>query len=407
MRILAIGDVGVLDDMIHIGDEAMFDELVEQLRRRGVDAITAVSSQPDETVARCGVDAVLPVGFHPAVVGDRAAQGDRMRRVLAAASGDASQLPADDHAWGLVEAVRAADAVAIAGGGNMASIWPMHIFERATIGALAELFGKPLVVTGQTIGPELTGDDRDRVRTLLSSARLVGLREGASAELVRTLGVDPARLTQTIDDASFVGEGREPEAGRDAAPYAAVSLASHVGDADRDAVVSSLARLLDSVVDETGLEIAFLAHFAALDASVERGDSVMHRRVIDAMRSDRVRVEPTTDTPAAAAFARRASLSLSSRYHPAVFAVSAGVPTIGVAVDDYTTVKLTGALGNLGQSTVVTARSVIDGTATPRALSAWHDRAETREAWASRIDDVRAASALWWDRVADALHGRE
>ena len=61
------------------------------------------------------------------------------------------------------------------------------------------------------------------------------------------------------------------------------------------------------------------------------------------------------DTRTSAALARGASLVVTSRYHPAVFAVSGGVPTIGIAVDDYTTVKLTGALGNVGQTSVLSA----------------------------------------------------
>lgn len=134
----------------------------------------------------------------------------------------------------------------------------------------------------------------------------------------------------------------------------------------------------------------------------EAGDSLVHRRVIDRMTQPS-RIEPTTDSIAAARFARGASLAVSSRYHPAIFAVSAGVPTVGIAVDDYTTVKLTGALGNFGQTGVLTASDVIDGSAVAGVLDVWSSADGIRSAWESRVDEIRAASDAWWDRVARAL----
>ncbi|MBD8142010.1 polysaccharide pyruvyl transferase family protein, partial [Frigoribacterium sp. CFBP 13605] len=339
MRIVTIGDVGVLDGMVHIGDEAMFHEATVQLRARGA-TITGVSSNPAETAERYGIDAVPAIGFHPATTGGRLGQRERRARVLSAIDGGAGHLPQDDPAWQVVEAVREADGVLVAGGGNMASLWPMHVYERNTLGLIARRFDKPLVVSGQTIGPVLEGEDRELVTELLDAAALVGLREGASLELVRSLGVDPTTTVGTVDDASFLGFEAAPPAGGAAsaasvagaaAPYLAVSLSAHVGDADRGAFATAVARLLDRVAGEAGLEVVFLAHWGSLDPTEERGDSLLHRAVLDQLTVP-ARVEPTTDSPAAARFARGAALHLTSRYHPAVFAVAGGVPTVGLAV---------------------------------------------------------------------------
>lgn len=421
MRIVTIGDVGVLDGMVHIGDEAMFHEATVQLRARGA-TITGVSSNPAETAERYGIDAVPAIGFHPATTGGRLGQRERRARVLSAIDGGAGHLPQDDPAWQVVEAVREADGVLVAGGGNMASLWPMHVYERNTLGLIARRFDKPLVVSGQTIGPVLEGEDRELVTELLDAAALVGLREGASLELVRSLGVDPTTTVGTVDDASFLGFEAAPPAGGAAsvagaagaagaasvtgaaAPYLAVSLSAHVGDADRGAFATAVARLLDRVAGEAGLEVVFLAHWGSLDPTEERGDSLLHRAVLDQLTVP-ARVEPTTDSPAAARFARGAALHLTSRYHPAVFAVAGGVPTVGLAVDDYTTIKLTGALGNFGQTSVVSAAQLLAGEADAVALAAWAGRDAVRSAWADRLDGTRAASAAWWDRVAAALRG--
>jgi polysaccharide pyruvyl transferase WcaK-like protein len=403
LRIVVIGDVGVIDGMVHVGDEAMFDEMVYQLRRRGVDGITGISSNPAETRERYGIDAVAGIGFRTQKTRDE--QVDRMDRVVRTAAGEIGLLEAHDSALAVIDAIRASDGVAVSGGGNMASTWPSHIFERATIGEIARLLGKPFVVSGQTIGPHLDDADRQLVAALLSSARLVGLREKPSHAFSLELGVPATLLQQTVDDASFLSEqGRETDATADTAtPYCLVSLSTHVGTENRDEFQRAVAELLDHVVETTGLDIRFYAHFASLDETESRGDTVMHDAVIARMTSTRVATLNEGDSVAAARLARGAALVVSSRYHPAVFAVSGGVPTIGIPVDDYTTTKLSGALGNFGQDSLVSAAQLVAGAAPAVASGVWNDRAAIRARGLSLAESNRAASAAWWDRVAAAL----
>ena len=389
--------------MVHVGDEAMFDEMVYQLRSRGVDSITGISSNPAETRERYGIDAVAGIGFRTQKT--RAEQQARMDAVVRTAAGETGLLDADDPALAVIDAIRTSDGVAVSGGGNMASTWPSHIFERATIGEIARLAGKPLVVSGQTLGPHLDDADSRLVAALLSSAALVGLREKPSHELSLALGVPAGLANQTVDDASFLSEqDKTTDAAADtAAPYALVSLSTHVGVEDRAEFQQAVADLLDHVVENTGLDIRFYAHFASLDVTESRGDTVMHNAVIERMTSSRVATLDEGDSVAAARLARGAALVISSRYHPAVFAVSGGVPTIGIPVDDYTTTKLTGALGNFGQSALVSAQQLVAGAAPAVASGVWNDRAAIRERGLVIAAANRAASTAWWDRVAAAL----
>lgn len=391
VRILTIGDIGPLDGMFHVGDEAMFDELVFQLRARGATSIVGLSSNPEDSAARYGIEALPPLGFGGLT---RAEQEARAARIL-----DAPQsLAAEDPAHAVIDAIRSADGVAIAGGGNVSSVWPLHVFERATLGGLARLAGVPLVVSGQTIGPVLTPGDQARVASLLSSAALVGLREPASFRLVSSWGVD---ATQTVDDASFVPDRPGLPVPLPPEPYALVTIARHAGDRDPGHYLEGVAALLDAVHETTGLAIVFSAHFGPLGgvpSTASRGDELVHDELAARMSAPSS-VLRVVDTRTSAALARGASLVVSSRYHPAVFAVSGGVPTIGIAVDEYTTVKLTGALGNFGQTTVLSADAL--------------DPAAVAEVWASR-DSIRAyglevaasrraESSAWWDRVAEAF----
>ena len=388
MRILTIGDIGPLDGMFHVGDEAMFDELVFQLRARGATSIVGLSSNPGDSAARYGISSVPPLGFGGLT---RAEQEDRGARIL-----DAPQsLAAEDPAHAVIDAIRSADGVAIAGGGNVSSVWPLHVFERATLGGLARLAGVPLVVSGQTIGPVLTPGDQARVAALLTSASLVGVREPASHALVTSWGV---AATPTVDDASFVPDRPGPPVPLPSEPYALVTVARHAGDRDPGHYLAGVAALLDAVHETTGLAIVFSAHFGPLDAGPSRGDELVHDDLAARMSAPST-VLRIVDTRTSAALARGASLVVTSRYHPAVFAVSGGVPTIGIAVDDYTTVKLTGALGNVGQTSVLSADAL-----DPAAIAAvWADRDGIRARGLERAAARRTESSAWWDRVAAAF----
>jgi hypothetical protein len=210
------------------------------------------------------------------------------------------------------------------------------------------------------------------------------------------MGVDRDRLTLNVDDASFLPDAALLPA---RPPYCLVTFANHIADADRDTVVAALATLLDHVATTTGLAIVFSAHFASTDPTASRGDSVMHDAIARRMTSPSS-VAPTIDARASASLARAAHLVVASRYHPAVFAVAAGVPTIGIPVDDYTTVKLTGALGNLGQSSVLPVAELVAGNGPELVDSVWADREGIRAAGVALSQRRRTASTQWWDAVA-------
>ena len=391
MRVVALGDVGVIDDMMHIGDEAMFQAAHDELAARGGNLV-AVSSVPEETAARYGVDALRRIGFDGL---DRAASEQRLDDVLALAEGR-STLAADDSARAVVAAVAAADGVLIAGGGNLASTWPLHVYERAALAGIAARLGRPLVVSGQTLGPDLRGRDRELVAELLRSARLVGVRESASHLLVSDLGVD-ARLG--VDDASFVTwptqrAAPEPDG-------VLVSLSLSLGRAPRDETVARIAALVDAAADATAGPVRFHAHFGQLTGARPRGDAVLHEEVRARMRTPST-VVPTGDVAAAASLARSAALLITGRYHPAVFAAPAGVPVLGLVTDDYTAVKQRGALAHWGQeATVPISAADVDGIPRLDWLVRHRERisAEAR----TRLPAHRAAFDAWWDSVAAAL----
>jgi len=388
MRIVSIGDIGPLDGMLHVGDEAMFEAMVIELRSRGASHITGLSSNLVDSADRYGIDAIQNLGFGD-LGKDRAASEQRMHDILT------GRIQPRDPAVAVVHAVQTADLVVIAGGGNMTSIWPSHIFERATLGALAKAAGVPLVVSGQTLGPQLDEPDSVLLAGLLRSADLVGVREGDSLALAAGLGIE-AQLH--ADDASFLADLAPSSAPLPPFPYCLVTLSTHTGPAEREEFVAAAALLLDRVAASTGLGVVFSGHFAPFGGA-PRGDEVIHELVRSAMeqQSGTARAQSAAES---AALARGASLVVSSRYHPVVFAVSGGVPAVGIPVDDYTTTKLTGALGNFGQSSVLPLNALLAEDGPSLVNDVWLDRSGIRETGLQRAHEQRAASSAWWDAVA-------
>lgn len=397
MRVVVIGDVGVRDGMMHIGDEAMFEAMVGELRGRGVEEIIAISASPADTAERYGVEAIHGVGFS----GSRDDMRHRLEAVRAVAGGAALGPAPDDPAHLVVASVATSDGVVVAGGGNLASNWPSHVFERAALGAVAERLGRPLAVSGQTIGPRLDGGDRALVAGILGSARLVGVREHASLRLAAELGAPPERLAADRDDASFLGWRDEP-GGRDSDPYLLVSLSLHLGGLARDETVRGLAVALDGLAERIGAPVVFHPHFGSLDPAVDAGDELLHAEVSAAMRSPSTALQ-VGDPRSAARLARGAAMLVTSRYHPAVFAAPAGVPVAALTTDDYTEVKLRGVTGWWGQSGVAPLGDVASRTGADVLTAAWRARSEARAA----ADDLReaalAASARRFDRLVDAI----
>jgi polysaccharide pyruvyl transferase WcaK-like protein len=360
--------------MFHVGDEAMFEALVLELRARGVDRVTGISSNLDDSIERYGIEAVPGFGF----------TADREHN---------EKLLAGDLSGPIRDAVAQADAVVVAGGGNMTSIWPSHVYTRAALGRLAASAGIPFVVSGQTIGPQLNDRDAELVTEMMATAALFGVRERDSLALCQSLGGSPELHA---DDASFIADTTTSPEPLPLIPYALVSLSTHLGGRDSEAFVTALAALLDEVARHTA--VIFSAHWAPL-AGPARGDELLHERVRAAM-SQPSGVARVQDSATSAQLARGAQLVVSSRYHPVVFAVSGGVPSIGIPVDDYTTTKLTGALGNFGQSSLLPIDALIAGSGADLFFDVWQARDVIRERGLAEAAVQRAASSDWWDRVA-------
>jgi polysaccharide pyruvyl transferase WcaK-like protein len=353
-RILLVADVGGdrPGERWHVGDEAMLASNLALIDGIGARRAVVASAFPAATRRLHDVDAVLlPDLVHPAT-----------ETVALEELSSALQHPASTGPTGaLGRTIRSADVVWFSGAGNLTSLFRDRLLERVAIGRAAQAAGVRIVLTGQTIGPDLAEEDRGLVRELLAGADHVGVRDATSARLARVLGVE---ATTQLDDA-FVFADQVPTAPVLAdetrrAPVIGVTL--HHSPASAGLDEKAVGARIDELAAHLGASVALIPHFR--DEAGAWADSGILDRVGRALAA-RVERPPLDQIADAVHAVRRCALVVSTRYHPIVFALRSAVPAIGLVQDRYHEVKLGGATAQYSSGSSLLAVSAL---ATPGAL---------------------------------------
>jgi polysaccharide pyruvyl transferase WcaK-like protein len=307
-------------------------------------SITAVSGDPAFTKLTYGIDAVSRIGF-PVNAPNRIAEQARIDQLVEQAIGGASQIP--DAFVALLES----DLLMVSGGGNLSSSWPEHILERLALVRLASKRGIPIIVLGQTLGPNLEPEDRLLVAEILEAALWVGLREAPSVALAIELGIPLERIDYQLDDAIFLNgssvETMWPHALNGAELPCVISLTLHpfVAPDSDNPLLDQLAGELDCIIEETGAHILFLPHIRLWHGGADSGDRIMGEAIARRMkRREAMTVLDVQGARATVWLTQRADMILSSRYHPLVFGLAAGRSCLALPTDEYTQIKLQGAM---------------------------------------------------------------
>lgn len=358
--LVVVADVGA--EQYHVGDEAMLVANLENLRRQ------------DPAV-------------HITVVG----RGEL-------AFGEREVAAALDGAGGLF----------ISGGGNLSSSWPALLHQRVLWIREAQRRGLPVVLGGQTLGPELTAMELSALAEALAGVELLGVRELPSASLALQMGLSPDRLHYQCDDAFFLA-GRPPDGPGAAAvpdePFLAITLDATFAMPGSHASLSRLAAQFARIANETGLRLAFLPHIGPLGALGDEDGRVgiALGRLLGAHGTGLMLlpVMPVEETVWAT---QRAALIVSSRYHPLVFGSAAAVPCLGLYRDAYTRIKLQGALAHVGSETwSLPASTAEEGGLIGPLRRLWESRDKTRLAMEQARARLASQEDQRWGRLLARL----
>lgn len=402
MQVVVVGDLA-WEGRYHLGDEAMSEVVLDQLRQRG-DAVTFIAGDPEITQRMYGVDAVPRLGF-------RGLSRDEQERLLIdLADAAAGRVHAPGGTQPTLNALRAADAVVIAGGGNLNSIGIHHVFERLAVTRIAKRLGIPLYVTSQTVGPHLRDSERELVAEIARYARVFGVREHHSATLMRALCGAEARVVHTLDDAVLLES--TPVSVDLSAPtrYAVGSFTFHSKTTalHADDYYRELAAILDQIAEQLDIDVLLLPHMSTFEEPNKLGvedDGYGHSRIVEFSRSGRLRALPLLPAKELLALTAGADFSISTRYHPLIFGAALGVPAIGIVTSYYSAIRMRGALANVGMEGFAIPFEHWRASFAPALIDALRSRLpEFRTHLHATGSAARAHQQDWWDELITSMH---
>ncbi|GAA3400770.1 polysaccharide pyruvyl transferase family protein [Pseudarthrobacter polychromogenes] len=393
-RVAVFGDVGQPE--YHVGDEAMTHAAIAALRKRGYENFVVLTHDAGQTSGLYG----LPAAPRPEVPWNPFERHQLLQEVKHFLDGG----PATDRAADVVrlfqDAFSGCSTLLLAGGGNLTSQYGGLLFERLAAIRVAHSMGLKVAVSGQTVGPVLTGPDRAEAAEALRLCNVVGSRERHTHDLLTSMDVESVLV---LDDAAFLAQG----VGLDASAlppsgYIAATFAPGSGAMPRNDYHRHMARLLDLAYEQLQLPILLLPHVSTFGA--QDGDQECHAAIARLSTAPDVRVLDQRSAEETAALTANAELVISSRYHPVIFGLSAGVPVLPVAVDYYGEVRIGGALESWGLRRLLRSlRHLGDGDDAKWVTSVIGQRTEIRDHLQQQGKTLNAFHEGWWDAVAAVL----
>lgn len=363
LKFVLIGGYGHDD----IGDEAMPHGVRQKITEKfGIDcSIVMLSYNPSSTSVRHGVQSELDF--------QRLAPGKRPKTKLMAIACTVLTLVAAKlqyhgirlRLWNAqriaLDELASCSAVINVGGGNLNSIMPSELYKKCTTYLICHLLGKPVYVSGQTIGPFKGWIDRAYARLCLSTVRAISFRDkGVSANRLLKIGVRKPVMFDAADDAislkSIPGNVArkllEEELGIQfsvlnknlliiANLKASLRLFKGSGrSGDLEAEVNVMARLCDLLVESYDCNIVFVG----TDYSEKVDDRELHDQVrVRSQRNGNIfSLKRKYEDLELMGIISCADMVIGSRYHFNVFAAATCTPFLGVASGEYQRTKLHG-----------------------------------------------------------------
>lgn len=327
------------------GDEAVLAAIVQAVRRRDPNGrLTVLSADPEHTRRVHGVEAIRRTDL----------------RAVAAELGRADLL--------------------ISGGGSLlqdvTSLRSLLYY--LGVMALAWLRGVPVFFYAQGIGPLRRPLSRWLVARAARGAAGVTVRDAASAELLRRIGVQrPVRVTAdpvfalSGSGAPRTVEERVPEK----RPVFGFAFRPWPGQARW---LPEVAQAAAELVRRYGAEVRWLAFHPERDSGVVRA-------LQEACPEPTVAVPPVSSPHEVFAQVAACDVVVAARLHALIMGAAAGRPVVGVSYDP----KVDAVLETLGLAPAGTLPGVSAGALVSAAAEAWERREAVAAALAPRVAELR------------------
>lgn len=284
------------------GDEAILSGLLFALReeaaKRGKKiSFTVLSAAPSATAARYGVKAVGRLNL-----------------------------------WQIIKEIGSCDLFLSGGGGLLQDSTGRSLSVVYYLGLvfLARLLGKRAVLYAHGIGPVEKPFNR-RLMRLANLARQVSVRDEASLEELRRLGVNRPPVELTADPV-FLLQPREPAFSLREKDRPLFALAVRPGKGEEH-YLKEIALAADRLAEEFGASLVLIPMYPGMDLPVTKKLASMLQAEAEVLGGI---LDPRELLGLFACF----DLVISVRLHALIFAAAAGVPMVGIGYDPKVTVFL-------------------------------------------------------------------
>ncbi len=255
----------------------------------------------------------------------------------------------------LLETLGNSDLLFNVGGGNLNSIWRFEgLYGKCFTYLVSKTLKKPVILSGQTIGPIDSWFDRKFAGFALNHVDVITLRDSASKSVLNDLGIFKPIILETADDAvslpctndNSVAEvllERKDVANRPMIGLNMLGL-NYYSTAKAKAVLAQVADYLASKLD------AVLV-FVPMEYLNGADDRVALNDVFQLMKCKQnvIKITSEHDDKTLKSIIGRLDLAIGFRYHFIVFATTMQVPSIGLYQDAYYAMKIQGILSLMEQ----------------------------------------------------------
>ena len=254
----------------------------------------------------------------------------------------------------LLNHLRNADLLFSVGGGIIRGF----LCDKLFIYTVCKIFGKPIIVSGQTIGPfaRQIGKKKKIAGFFLNKVDVITLRDTMSIKVLEDIGVYKPIIKETADDAVLLPaiSGEEvktiflTEKIEDHYPLIGINTNSFLKavfptrDYELNKIKQVLADVADRLISELGARIVFIP----MDYNADSDDRVDAYKVLELMEhKDKASIITNGyDDHTLKGIIDQMDAGIGLRYHFVVFATTMQVPTIGIYLGKYYEMKIRGIL---------------------------------------------------------------
>jgi len=222
---------------------------------------------------------------------------------------------------------------------------------------ICNILKKPIILSGQTIGPLTNFIDKKFASFVLNKVNLITLREKKSQKILKNIDVTFPIIKVTADDAMTLPDVSQKKIDKilknekinKHRPFVIMNTLNYTAVPRQDLEKSkkTLSEVADYLIEKLHAQVVFIP----MQHGKGYEDAAAHSDIIELIKNkDKAKVITNRyNGRISKKIIAQADLAIGARYHFIVFSTSSAVPSVGLFFDEYYSMKIRGILELMGQ----------------------------------------------------------